>query len=51
CESRLAHQGGANYIFLDGHAKWLKGNIEIDYPARASNGQWIERYLTYDRDL
>ncbi len=29
-ERRIAHNGGANYLFADGHAKWLKA--EIAYP-------------------
>lgn len=29
-ERRIAHNGGANYLFTDGHAKWLKA--ENVYP-------------------
>jgi prepilin-type N-terminal cleavage/methylation domain-containing protein/prepilin-type processing-associated H-X9-DG protein len=29
-ERRVAHNGGANYLFADGHVKWLKA--EIAYP-------------------
>jgi prepilin-type N-terminal cleavage/methylation domain-containing protein/prepilin-type processing-associated H-X9-DG protein len=46
CETIDRHQGGANYCFLDGHAKYLKGNIER-YLAQDSAGLWYEKYLTY----
>ncbi len=29
-ERRVAHNGGSNYLFADGHAKWLKA--EVAYP-------------------
>src|SRR5262249_34227471 len=28
CEAANAHQGGGNFIFLDGHAKWIARNAE-----------------------
>jgi prepilin-type N-terminal cleavage/methylation domain-containing protein/prepilin-type processing-associated H-X9-DG protein len=46
CETIDRHQGGANYCFLDGHAKYLKGNIER-YLAQDESGLWYEKYLTY----
>jgi len=49
CESMFAHQGGANYVFLDGHAKYLKGNIER-YAKQNSAGRWYMTYLTYEME-
>ena len=46
CETIDRHQGGANYCFLDGHAKYLKGNIER-YLAQDSNSRYYEKYTTY----
>ena len=47
CESMFAHTEGSNFVFLDGHAKYLKGNIERY--RKNDNGFWYETYLTYDR--
>ncbi|MDX1932218.1 MAG: DUF1559 domain-containing protein [Capsulimonadales bacterium] len=47
CESMFAHQEGSNFVFLDGHAKYLKGNIER-YLKQHSDGRWYQQYLTYD---
>jgi len=49
CESAFSHQEGANYCFLDGHAKYLKGNIER-HVRQDSTGRWIMTYLTFDRE-
>jgi prepilin-type processing-associated H-X9-DG protein len=48
CESMFAHQEGANYVFLDGHAKYIKGNIERYIKQDGGSGRWYQQYLTYD---
>jgi prepilin-type N-terminal cleavage/methylation domain-containing protein/prepilin-type processing-associated H-X9-DG protein len=47
CESMFSHTDGANYGFLDGHAKYVKGNIEKQVTQR--DGLWVQQYLTYDK--
>lgn len=47
CESMFSHTEGGNYGFLDGHAKYLKGNIERHIVQK--DGLWIQQYLTYDK--
>lgn len=48
CESMYSHQGsGSNFVFLDGHAKYLKGNIER-YLKQDASGRWYSQYLSYD---
>jgi prepilin-type processing-associated H-X9-DG protein len=36
------HNDGANYGFLDGHAKWLKwgGTIAAPLPGMHNTGRW-----------
>jgi prepilin-type N-terminal cleavage/methylation domain-containing protein/prepilin-type processing-associated H-X9-DG protein len=46
CETIDRHTGGANYSFLDGHAKFIKGNLER-YLQQDEAGLWFEKYLTY----
>ena len=46
CESIDRHQGGSNFCFLDGHAKFFKGNLER-YLAQDESGKYYEKYLTY----
>jgi prepilin-type N-terminal cleavage/methylation domain-containing protein/prepilin-type processing-associated H-X9-DG protein len=51
CEGMFTHHGGSNFIFLDGHAKWIKGNIEAaPYIKQDKNGRYYQQYLTYDVD-
>ncbi len=38
-ERRVAHMGGSNYLFTDGHAKWLKAETAYpDDPGVTANG-------------
>jgi len=43
------HQDGGNYILLDGHAKFMKGNIE-NALLQDSQGNWFRKYFTIDRE-
>lgn len=49
CETRFIHGDGANFTFLDGHAKNIQRNIErYDMPTRCPQGEvWVSRYFTY----
>jgi prepilin-type processing-associated H-X9-DG protein len=47
CEAAAMHQEGGNLIFLDGHAKWTKGNAE-KFLNQDSTGRYFMRYFTYD---
>ncbi len=49
CPGQEMHHGGGNYIFLDGHSKWIKGNPEA-YLKQNAAGQWYEQYFTYDQE-
>ena len=48
CESRYIHKGatGQNFAFMDGHSKFIQGNIQ-DY-ITDDNGFYYWTYLTYD---
>jgi prepilin-type N-terminal cleavage/methylation domain-containing protein/prepilin-type processing-associated H-X9-DG protein len=46
CETIDRHQEGANYTFLDGHSKFLKGNVER-YLVQDAAGAWYEKYLCF----
>jgi hypothetical protein len=48
CEAENAHNGGGNHIFVDGHAKWIRGNSER-YLDQDAQGCWYKRYYTIDR--
>jgi prepilin-type N-terminal cleavage/methylation domain-containing protein len=46
CEGALAHQGGENATFLDGHSKRITGNINR-YEQKSQDGSfWYATYLT-----
>lgn len=49
CRGMEMHQEGANLIFMDGHAKWMKGDTE-KVLAQDSAGQYFKKYYTYDRE-
>jgi prepilin-type N-terminal cleavage/methylation domain-containing protein/prepilin-type processing-associated H-X9-DG protein len=49
CVGQKMHHDGANYVFLDGHAKFLKGNTE-DAIMQNAQGQWFMKYYTYDME-
>jgi len=49
CSGSTMHKEGGNYVFLDGHAKWLKGNPEFTLSKNAG-GQYFMRYFTYDME-
>jgi prepilin-type N-terminal cleavage/methylation domain-containing protein/prepilin-type processing-associated H-X9-DG protein len=48
CESQFMYKGGGNMAMMDGHAKFIKGNVER-YLARDAAGMWYKRFLTVDR--
>jgi prepilin-type N-terminal cleavage/methylation domain-containing protein/prepilin-type processing-associated H-X9-DG protein len=48
CESANTHHGGSNFCFLDGHAKYILGNIQR-YESQSTAGWWYMTYLTYDQ--
>jgi prepilin-type processing-associated H-X9-DG protein len=52
CQGMLMHQEGANYVFLDGHAKHLKGNPErvVDVKNTPTGPFYYMRYMSYDID-
>lgn len=49
CQGAQIHRDGTNYIFIDGHAKWLKGNAE-SYLQQDASGRYFRRYFTYDME-
>jgi len=49
CRAMEMHGEGGNYIFLDGHAKWMKGDIE-KVLAQDASGAYFKKYFTYDRE-
>lgn len=43
CESSNMYKGGGNAIFVDSHAKFIKGNSER-YLMQNKAGQWVRKY-------
>lgn len=43
CESQFMYKGGGNAIFVDSHAKFIKGNNER-YIMQNSAGLWVRKY-------
>jgi prepilin-type N-terminal cleavage/methylation domain-containing protein len=48
CEAALAHTGGGNHTWMDGHSKWIARNSQR-YLAQGTDGIWYQRYFTVDR--
>jgi len=49
CEAQAAHSDGANFVFLDGHAKYIARNAER-YLERRKDGAYFEKYFTFDME-
>jgi prepilin-type processing-associated H-X9-DG protein len=47
CSGSRMHMEGGNYIFVDGHAKWMKESIARAL-AQTSDGCWYRKYQTFD---
>jgi prepilin-type N-terminal cleavage/methylation domain-containing protein len=48
CAAANSHLGGGTHIFVDGHAKWIRGDSER-YLDQGADGCWYMRYWTSDR--
>ena len=44
CESAEMHQQGGNFVFLDGHTKWLARNPER-YLMQRKDGLWVKKFF------
>jgi prepilin-type N-terminal cleavage/methylation domain-containing protein/prepilin-type processing-associated H-X9-DG protein len=49
CEAAEMHQGGGNFVFVDGHSKKIARNAER-YLKQRSDGKWYKQYFTYDQE-
>jgi prepilin-type N-terminal cleavage/methylation domain-containing protein/prepilin-type processing-associated H-X9-DG protein len=49
CYGAKMHQEGTNAIFLDGHAKWLKGDPEAVI-AQSADGRYFRKYFAYSME-
>jgi prepilin-type N-terminal cleavage/methylation domain-containing protein len=49
CRGMEMHVEGANLIFMDGHARWVKGDSER-LLIQDRTGAWFKRYYAYDRE-
>lgn len=45
CEAAAMHQGGGVLGFLDGHAKWVRGN-SYRYIEQDAQGRWYRKFYT-----
>ncbi|MCS7190932.1 MAG: hypothetical protein NZ843_04960, partial [Fimbriimonadales bacterium] len=52
CESQFIHQEGSNFVFLDGHAKYIARNSERYLMSTVENNQtvWFMRYFTFSME-
>ena len=50
CEAQQIHNGGGNFVFLDGHAKRIIGNAYRYEFQRPSDGKWVMTYFTYSEE-
>jgi len=50
CESQKMHQEGANFTFLDGHAKFIARNPERYIQQRRSDGKWFKKYFGFSME-
>ena len=48
CDAANSHNGGGNLAFVDGHAKFIRGNSER-YEDQDAQGCWYKRYYTIDK--
>jgi prepilin-type N-terminal cleavage/methylation domain-containing protein/prepilin-type processing-associated H-X9-DG protein len=49
CEGSTAHGNGGNFMFFDGHAKWIPNNAEQHLEQRA-DGRYFKKYFTYSME-
>lgn len=47
CESQYMYKGGGNGIFVDSHAKFIKGNNER-YLEQGTDGLWYRKFHNVD---
>ena len=52
CESQFIHQEGSNFVFLDGHSKYVSRNSERYLQTTTENNQtvWFMRYYTFSME-
>jgi prepilin-type processing-associated H-X9-DG protein len=52
CESQFIHQEGSNFVFLDGHSKYISRNSERYLMTTTENNQtvYFMRYYTFSME-